>query len=212
MRLPNLQGFSRIPSRKENDMKLRMMLTRMIPVLSDALETGSYRDGLRVQALEWASKVGHAAMREGRDASDAIMALTALGGAKDFEMQQLGLTASLGMCDHLLSVEAGNTPPDFEPTSPDRMVSDILDDIASSTRQACNVFTIPSDQRSEMIAIGAELEKAVSRDVAAGTRTDGDLKIARSIHEGVAEVATCLIGRRNDEAERTLEAVARLAA
>jgi len=193
-------------------MTVRTILTGIIPVLSDALHNGSYRESLRKRAIDWASQVATACMLEGRDGSDATMALMALGRADDFEMQQLGLTASYGMCDDLLSREAANVPPDFAPARPERTVAAILADIETSTREACNVYAIAGDRRRAMIGTGAELEKAVSRDVAAGVRTADDVAAARTVHEAVAEVATCPIGRRNDEADRTFAAIARLAA
>lgn len=193
-------------------MKLRSILTGLIPTLSGALETGEYRDDLRIKATGWASQIGTEAMREGRDAADAIMALMALARAEGFEMQQLGLTASLGLCDDLLNRVAANTPPDFEPVAPERTVADILESISSMARQACNVYAIDQTSRRSMIATGEELAKAVARDIASGHRSATDADIAREIHEAVAEVATCAISRRDSEAERTLSAIARLAA
>lgn len=193
-------------------MPLRTILTAIIPVLSGAIERGEYQESLRDRALAWASEIGAACMLEGRDGADATMALMALARAEGFEMQQLGLTASFGLCDDLLSREAANVPPDFAPVRPDRSVAAILADIAASTRQACNVYAIAADRRRSMIGVGAELEKAVSREVAAGMRSDDDAATARIVHEAVAEVATCPIARRGDEAERAFEAIARLAA
>jgi hypothetical protein len=212
MRAPNFQAISRNSSEKGKNMTLRTLLTGIIPVLSAAMDKGVYQDSLRERAIDWASQVGTACMLEGRDGADATMALMALGRADGFEMQQLGLTASFGLCDDLLCREAANVPPDFAPARPERTVAEILADIETSTREACNVYAIASERRLAMIGTGAELEKAVSRDVAAGIRTGDDAAAARSVHEAVAEVATCPIRRRSDEAERTLAAIARLAA
>lgn len=193
-------------------MNLRTLLTGIIPVLSGALEAGDYREDLRGRAIDWASQVGTACMREGRDGADATLALMSLGRAEGFEMQQLGLTASHGLCDDLLSRVAANLPPDFEPMQPERTVATILADIETSTRQVCGVYAICSERRRAMIGAGAELEKAVSREIAAGMRGSDAIAAARDVHEAVAEVATCPIQRRDDEAERTLTAIARLAA
>lgn len=193
-------------------MNLRTLLTGLVPTLSGMLGGGSYDDALRMKAAGWASDVGAAALREGRDATDALTALLALSRADDFEMQQLGLTASYGMCDALLGEVASNVAPAFAPVDPERRVSTILNEISDATRQACNAFTIDARIRRQMIAVGAELERAVAREIASGARGPDDGIAARTVHEAIAEVATCPVRRRDDEAVRVHEAVARLAA
>jgi hypothetical protein len=192
-------------------MTLRTTLTRLLPALSSIRGHGAFRDDLGLQAAAWAGDLGAAAMAEGYDASDAMQGLLALARADTFEKQQLGLEASHGFCDALLDQVVCELP-SFEPVAPVRAVGDLLRDMEKSTRSACNVYAIPTSARTSMIETGAELERLVSQDVANGVRPAEHARLARAVHEQIAEVATCHISRRDDQADLALAAIARLAA
>lgn len=193
-------------------MDLRDILTRLVPTLSTAQEAGCHHADLGPRAIQWAETVSRQAMREGRDAVDATTALIALGGAEDFEQQQLGLTASILLCDDLLALVASNAPPEFEPCAPERTLREVAVDIEARTRIACNALTIPLDDRRAMFEAGVELERIVAREISGGSRRAEDAGIARIVHEQIAEVVTCRIHKRDDHANQALNAITLLAA
>ncbi len=192
-------------------MTIRDMLVGLIPALSDARDQGVVMD-MRLRALEWATGLAKRALAEGYDASDATEALTRLAATDDFEMQQLAFMACIGFCDALLGEVASGCAPAYDPRPETRSAAAIAEEISSTVVRACNVYAIPLASRRAMIDTGGDLVKAVDREIAEGRRVPQDGAIARAVHECVAEVATCPLSRREDEAARTMDAIGRLAA